>query len=356
MRSVLLTTGGTGGHIFPALAVAEELKRRHPGVKLLFVGSLYGPEARLARQAEVDFEGLPVRGVMGRGVRALDALLRMGWAVGRAIRILGRFRPQVVAGFGGYAAVAPLAAAYCTGVPCVLHEQNAVAGTGNRLLSRVARRVCLSLPETAGFAAEKCVVTGNPVRSSVSAVGRQKRQRTTRRLLVTGGSQGARALNEFMLANLGGFCAAGLEIRHQTGAADEARVRAAYVNAGYAPECVSAFIGNMAEAYAWADMALCRAGASTVAELCAAGLPALLVPFPHAVHDHQTKNAEVLEHCGAARLVAEGALDSRTAGMLVSMLENFSVREGMSAAALAAARLDAAARVVAVLEDVCRGV
>ena len=153
---------------------------------MLFVGSLYGPEAGLARQAGVDFEGLPVRGVMGRGVRALDALLRMGWAVGKAVRILGRFRPQVVVGFGGYAAAAPLAAAYCTGVPCVLHEQNAVAGTGNRLLSRVARRVCLSLPGTAGFAAEKCVVTGNPVRSSVSAVGRHKRQRTTRRLLVMG--------------------------------------------------------------------------------------------------------------------------------------------------------------------------
>ena len=151
MERVLLTTGGTGGHIFPALAVAEALRLRHPGVELLFVGSQYGPEQRLARAAGIDFIGLPVRGFLGRGLRAFAAAGRMACAVCRARGIIRRFRPQVVAGFGGYAAFAPMLAARLAGVPTVLHEQNAIAGMSNRILGRLARRICLSLPGTEGF-------------------------------------------------------------------------------------------------------------------------------------------------------------------------------------------------------------
>ncbi len=352
MDNIILTTGGTGGHIFPALAVAEELRRRNPNASLLFVGSLYGPEERLMRQAGIPFEGLPVRGLLGRGFKAVGAGAQMALAVGKAVGILHRFKPDVVAGFGGYAAFAPMLAARILGVPGVLHEQNAIAGASNRFLARLARRVCISLPNTSGFDMKKCVFTGNPVRAAVSAVGQVDRHRQTRRLLVMGGSQGAHALNAFMLENLAEFRGAGVEIRHQTGITDEGSVRAAYVAAGYAPECVSAFIDDMAGAYAWADVALCRAGASTVAELCAAGLPSVLVPFPYAIHDHQTRNAEVLTRSGAAVLVPEGCMAvQHMSDILLRLLTMPGEREPMAAAALSAARPDAAARVVAVLEE-----
>ena len=352
MDNIILTTGGTGGHIFPALAVAEELRRRNPNANLLFVGSLYGPEERLMRQAGIPFEGLPVRGLLGRGFKAVGAGAQMALAVGKAVGILRRFKPDVVAGFGGYAAFAPMLAARILGVPGVLHEQNAIAGASNRFLARLARRVCISLPNTSGFDMKKCVFTGNPVRAAVSAVGQVDRHRQTRRLLVVGGSQGAHALNAFMLENLAEFRGAGVEIRHQTGVTDEGRVRAAYVAAGYAPDCVSAFIDDMAGAYAWADVALCRAGASTVAELCAAGLPSVLVPFPYAIHDHQTRNAEVLSRSGAAVLVPEGSMAvQHMSDILLRLLTMPGEREPMAAAALSAARPDAAARVVAVLEE-----
>ena len=352
MDNIILTTGGTGGHIFPALAVAEELRRRNPNANLLFVGSLYGPEERLMRQAGIPFEGLPVRGLLGRGFKAVGAGAQMALAVGKAVGILRRFKPDVVAGFGGYAAFAPMLAARILGVPGVLHEQNAIAGASNRFLARLARRVCISLPNTSGFDMKKCVFTGNPVRAAVSAVGQVDRHRQTRRLLVMGGSQGAHALNAFMLENLAEFRGAGVEIRHQTGITDEGSARAAYVAAGYAPECVSAFIDDMAGAYAWADVALCRAGASTVAELCAAGLPSVLVPFPYAIHDHQTRNAEVLTRSGAAVLVPEGRMAVQgMSDILLRLLTMPGEREPMAAAALAAARPDAAARVVAVLEQ-----
>ena len=219
MDSILLTTGGTGGHIFPALAVAEELRRRNPDVRLLFVGSQYGPEERLARLADVPFAGLPVRGFLGRGLRAVGAAGRMTLAVGKALKLVRRFDPQAVAGFGGYAAFAPMLAARLLGVPGLLHEQNAVAGMSNRLLARLARKVCLSLPNTEGFDPKKCVLTGNPVRAAVSAVGGLSRERRTRRLLVMGGSQGAHALNAFMVEHLAAFRGGGVEIRHQTGEA-----------------------------------------------------------------------------------------------------------------------------------------
>lgn len=353
MEKVLLTTGGTGGHIFPALAVAEELRRRHPDVELLFVGSQYGPEKRLVERADIPFMGLPVRGFLGRGLRAVGAAGQMAAACCKAYDVVRRFRPQAVAGFGGYASFAPLLAARLHGVPGILHEQNAIAGLSNRLLSRLVSRVCLSLEQTSGFAAAKCVFTGNPVRADVAAVGRQERTFEGRHLLVMGGSQGAHALNVYVRENLARLRAAGVDIRHQTGRADEAETRAAYEAAGYDGGCVSAFIDNMAETYAWADLVLCRAGATTVAELCAVGLPAVLVPFPHAAHDHQTSNALALEQAGAARRVPESCMAAQDlAGMLVALLEDVATRRDMGQKALAAGRPQAAEAVCDVLEDV----
>ena len=227
MERVLLTTGGTGGHIFPALAVAEALRQRHPGVELLFVGSQYGPEQRLARAAGIDFIGLPVRGFLGRGLRAFAAAGRMACAVCRARGIIRRFRPQVVAGFGGYAAFAPMLAARLAGVPTVLHEQNAIAGMSNRILGRLARRICLSLPGTEGFDASRTVLTGNPVRAAVVALAGRQHDFSGKRLLVMGGSLGAHALNVHVCRHLDALRAAGIEVRHQTGVRDEAVTREA---------------------------------------------------------------------------------------------------------------------------------
>ena len=354
MERLLLTTGGTGGHIFPALAVAEALRALPPQARILFVGSDYGPEARLAAAAGLDFAGLPVRGFVGRGIRAVGAAARMLAAAGRALAVVRRFRPQAVAGFGGYAAFAPMLAGRCLGVPCVLHEQNAVPGASNRLLARLARRICLSLPGTEGFPQEKCVLTGNPVRAAVAAVGERPRTFSGRRLLIMGGSLGAHALNAYMPGQLARLRAAGVEIRHQTGRADEDAVRAAYTAAGYDPACVTAFIDDMAAAYAWADLALCRAGATSVAELCAAGVPSILVPFPFAAHDHQTRNAEALRAAGAALLVAQRDMDAADiAGQALRLLDDPARRESMSAAARRHARPDAAERVLREIRAVC---
>ncbi|WP_300774233.1 undecaprenyldiphospho-muramoylpentapeptide beta-N-acetylglucosaminyltransferase [uncultured Desulfovibrio sp.] len=355
MERLLLTTGGTGGHIFPALAVAEALRRENPQARILFVGSDYGPEARLAAAAGLEFAGLPVRGLVGRGLRAVSAAARMAIATGRALAIVRRFRPQVVAGFGGYAAFAPMLAGRCLGVPCVLHEQNAIPGASNRLLARLARRVCLSLPVAEGFPREKCVLTGNPVRAAVAAVGGRPRDFSGRRLLIMGGSQGAHALNLYVMERLDLLRRAGVEVRHQTGKADYEAVRAAYADAGFPDGCVSPFIDDMAAAYAWADLAFCRAGATTVAELCAAGLPAVLVPFPHAAHDHQRGNAEALSRVGAARWLPEDRM--REEGLLESIIRLLDApeeRRQMADAARRAARPQAAEAVCDVLEGLCR--
>lgn len=347
MQRVILTTGGTGGHIFPALAVAEELKHACPNVRILFMGAQYGPEKQLAAQAGLDFIGLPVRGLLGRGFRAVGAAAAMCGAVLLAWRELGAFRPDIVAGFGSYAAFAPVFAARLRGIPCLLHEQNAICGASNRTLGRLVQKICLSLPVESGFNPAKCVLTGNPVRRSVAALYGGAPQRVSRHLLVMGGSLGAHALNEYIVGILPQLKEAGVQVLHQTGARDESAVREAYVRAGYAADCVCAFIDDMAAAYAWADLAFCRSGATTVAELAAAGKPAVFVPFPHAIHDHQTCNARSMTECGAAMMVAEKDLPHMDVARLLARLfsEEGTLRH-MGEAAHSQARIDAAAAVV----------
>lgn len=343
---VVLTTGGTGGHIFPALAVAEQL--RQEGAELLFIGSRFGPEADLAARAGIPFEGLSVRGVLGRGFAACGAALGLLAAVVPARRALARFRPDVVAGFGAYASVAPLLAARLLGIPTVLHEQNAVPGLANRLFGKTAARIFLSLPAAEkAFSHDRCVVTGNPVRQAITAACAPRAvEDGSRHLLVMGGSQGARAINSVVLANLARLRGAGVEIWHQSGARDFERVRAGYSAHGFDVSKVTPFIDDMAAAYAWADLALCRAGATSVAELAAAGKAAVLIPFPHATHDHQTRNAEALVQAGAACLVPENEIGMRdVGGLLLELLADGGRLQKMSRAARAVARPEAAAAV-----------
>lgn len=370
---VILTTGGTGGHIFPALAVAEALKKRLPDTRILFVGGLYGQEQELAAKAGLEFEGLPVRGVLGRGLKAVPAMWSMGRGVARAWRLVHAWKPDVIMGFGGYAAFATVFAAWLRGRPTGVHEQNAVPGVTNKVLGKVVRRVCLSWPQPEHalcFPPAKCVLTGNPIRAGIAAVGgnedngdplsvrpAQSAPRFSGTgagkrpvLLIMGGSQGARALNSLGINLLAALRDAGVDIMHQTGSHDLTRVREAYKSHGYAPEDVEdmvvPFIDDMAAAYARADVALCRAGATSLAELAATGTPSVLIPFPYAAHDHQTGNARAMEEAGGAVLVPENELDDRDmTGLILELLRDPARLRRMSEGARTLARPEAAAAV-----------
>ncbi|MBQ9536882.1 MAG: undecaprenyldiphospho-muramoylpentapeptide beta-N-acetylglucosaminyltransferase [Desulfovibrionaceae bacterium] len=325
MCKIVLTTGGTGGHIFPALAVACALRELEPKCELLFMGANYGPEATLAAQAGVPFIGLNVRGFLGRGLAAFKAFALMLRAQVKARQILQEFRPACVVGFGSYAAFAPMLAAQLLGIPTILHEQNAVAGTSNRILGFRAKQICLTLRHTLGFKAQKCVLTGNPVRANLVQVAHERvhHEPNNRHLLVLGGSQGCHALNAFMVQHLKSFKAQDVQIYHQTGKADFKSVQAAYVQAGYAKDSVLDFVSDMHELYAWADLAFCRAGASTVAELAVLGLPAVFVPFPYAIHNHQLRNGEEVAQAGGGLVLLESELAKATSlEMLLNLLQD----------------------------------
>jgi UDP-N-acetylglucosamine--N-acetylmuramyl-(pentapeptide) pyrophosphoryl-undecaprenol N-acetylglucosamine transferase len=295
------------------MAAAEEFRRRKPDAEVLFVGGKYGPEGRLAESRGLEFRALPVRGVLGRGPRAIGAVLRLMLGLVKSWNLIRKMRPGAVVGFGGYAGFAPVAAARIRGVPRAIHEQNALPGLANRVLGRIADRVLLSFPdENRLFDEKKVVVTGNPVREEIIALGERFREPAerveTRRLLVVGGSQGARALNAAAVSALRGLADRGFEMFHQTGEAELEEVRSAYRSAGLDEGQAIAFIEDMAGAYEWADLVLCRAGATTVAELAVVGKPAILVPFPHATHQHQLQNARHLETAGAARILTQNLL------------------------------------------------
>lgn len=347
MKRAVVTTGGTGGHIFPALAVAGELLALHPGLRLLFIGG-EGPESNLARKAGLDFAGLPVRGVLGRGFRAVPALGRMAWGVLKAAAIIRTFRPDVVAGFGGYAGFCPVVAARLLGVPAAVHEQNSVPGLANRILGRLVNRVMTAYPdETGAFPSRKTIRTGNPVRPDIAALPGPGPQRVvSKRVLVLGGSQGAKAVNRVVSAAWPRLAAGGVRLWHQTGKADYEQTANAYQ--GQENVRVQAFIEDMAEAYAWADLVVGRAGASTLAEVAAAGLAAVLIPFPFATHDHQSVNASYLERAGAAVVLPERDLDAgRLADVILELTGDAARLAAMGLAARQEAR-PAAARDIAV--------
>jgi UDP-N-acetylglucosamine--N-acetylmuramyl-(pentapeptide) pyrophosphoryl-undecaprenol N-acetylglucosamine transferase len=306
--TVMIAGGGTGGHLFPGIALAQELKRRFPSGRVVFVGSPRGIEVRAVPKAGFELELLPISGLRRTGaVGAMLSLARMPLALFRAIRVVRRVRPDVAVSVGGYAAGPAVLAAKLCGVPCVVMEQNAVPGFTNRLLGRLARRVFAALP-TEGFDPKKVMVLGNPVRTDLLAVrDTQYIPQTPRRLLVFGGSQGARALNDVMVGLLPRLRELKLAITHQTGAMDHERVSAAYREAGVQAQ-VLPFIDDMARAYREADLVLSRSGATTLAELTVCGRPAILVPYPFAVDDHQTKNAQTVAERGGAVLLPQTSL------------------------------------------------
>ncbi|MCC8193885.1 MAG: undecaprenyldiphospho-muramoylpentapeptide beta-N-acetylglucosaminyltransferase [Deltaproteobacteria bacterium] len=366
MRRVIVTTGGTGGHIFPAIAVAEEIKARHRDAKVLFMGGKYGPEGDLAAQAGLEFVGLPVRGFMGRGFGMLGAGLGMLRGLTKAVIVMRRFKPDVVVGFGGYAAFAGVMGARYAGIPAAIHEQNSISGLANKILARRVDRVFVSLPDVrATFPEEKTVFTGNPVRASIAELARDDAGRPEKefgkRVLVLGGSQGARAINDCVIENLTPLIDAGISLWHQAGAADFERVRDAYRKNGGEKMRVDGFIKDMAAAYTWADIVVCRAGATTIAELTCAGLPAIFIPFPAAAHDHQTHNARYLAAVGAAELLPQNKLEPGKGdpALLVERLKVLFAEpdtlRAMGAKARGLARPEAAGALVNALEDLVAG-
>jgi UDP-N-acetylglucosamine--N-acetylmuramyl-(pentapeptide) pyrophosphoryl-undecaprenol N-acetylglucosamine transferase len=309
-RTALVMAGGTGGHVFPALATARVLQRR--GFDIVWLGTQRGIEARLVPAAGIPVEWLSVSGLRGKGVTTLLAApFRLVLALTQAVRALRRHRPHVVLGAGGFVSGPGGFAAWLLRRPLVIHEQNAVAGLTNRLLARLADRVLEGFPGSfgTGIAAER---VGNPVRPEIAAVAAPERRYAGRegrvRLLVFGGSQGSARLNAVVPAALAELPEAlRPDVMHQTGKSGLDETLQAYRTRGMSAD-VRPFIDDMAGAYGWADLAVCRSGALTIAELAAAGVPAVLVPFPAAVDDHQTRNAEFVVDAGAGELMPESTL------------------------------------------------
>jgi len=302
--------GGTGGHVYPALAVARALQASSR--EIVWLGTHRGLESRIVPEAGIDMEWISVKGLRRKGVLALViAPLQLGWALLQSLSVIIRRRPAAVLGMGGFVSGPGGVAAWLTRRPLVIHEQNAAAGMTNRLLARLARVVLQAFPGSfnSNVVAE---TVGNPVREDIAAISPPAERYGTRRgplrLLVLGGSQGALALNRTVPAALSMLDAdVRPVVRHQCGERTLQAATEAYSENNVDAELLP-FIENMAAAYAWADLVVCRAGALTVAELCAAGVPALFVPYPAAVDDHQTANAGPMAEAGAAAIIQEADL------------------------------------------------
>ncbi len=353
--NVLIMAGGTGGHVFPALACAREFQAR--GYAVHWLGTPRGIENELVPQAGLPLHLINVSGLRGKSKLALlKAPFQLLRSLLQARRIVRELHPVCVLGMGGYVTGPGGLAARLAGVPLIIHEQNAVAGTANRLLSRIANRICEAFPNT--FAAtDKRRTTGNPVREELFLeTPREPLAGRKLKLLVLGGSLGAEPLNKLLPAALEKIPAdLRPQVFHQAGKqhADitAERYRDAAVEAEVAP-----FIKDMARAYGWADLVVCRAGALTVSELAAAGLPSFLVPLPHAIDDHQSRNAEYLAKEGAAVLLAQHATDADTlAAQLTEVLMHPEKLNVMGATARRLAKPDATRTVVDICQEVMRG-
>lgn len=323
---VMVMAGGTGGHVFPALAVADELAGR--GVEIYWLGVPNSFESRVVPEHGYPMEWVSIKGLRGKGaLRWLSVPLKLLLAMLQVLRVMRRIKPALVLGMGGFVTGPGGIVAKLLGIPLVIHEQNALPGMTNRWLARIADRVLEAFPDSFSSTVneERLEVTGNPVRSDIAAIDAPDVRLSGRsgalRLLVLGGSQGAQALNEILPAALALIPETQRPtVRHQAGRDKEASTRQRYQDAGVNAE-VSAFVTDMAEAYQWADLMVCRAGALTVAELAAAGVGAILVPFPYAVDDHQTHNAGYLADAGGALLLPQAEMTpTHLAEMLKGLL------------------------------------
>jgi UDP-N-acetylglucosamine--N-acetylmuramyl-(pentapeptide) pyrophosphoryl-undecaprenol N-acetylglucosamine transferase len=350
-KTILIMAGGTGGHIFPALAVAHQL--RDAGWRVVWLGNPEGMEAKLVPQHGFEMVNLKFAALRGKGlVRKLLLPLNLLRGFWQALKAIRQVRPNVLLGMGGYITFPGGMMAALTGVPLVLHEQNSVAGLANKVLAGVADRILTGFPEV--FA--KGAWVGNPVRPEIAKIAPPAERLAERsgplHVLVIGGSLGAQALNEMVpqgMALLGE--ADQPQIVHQAGEKHLEALKANYAAVGVQAHCVS-FIEDMAGAYEWADLVICRAGALTIAELAAAGVASILVPFPHAVDDHQTGNAKFLVHAGGAFLLPQTDLTPEA----VALIRNYSRSQllEMSEKARSLAKPDATEEVATICAEIAK--
>ncbi len=351
---VLLTGGGTGGHLFPAVAAAQEFQRQLPETQILFVGTRRGVDTKSLAVYGFPSESIRCYGLKGKNpLELLKALAILPLSFIQAGRIIRRFRPDIIFGVGGYVTGPVIVAGKAMGIPAVIHEQNSVPGLANRKLGRLVDRVCLSMAGSgAWFPAEKTVYTGNPVRRDILDLAQSPppRKDQKRTLLVLGGSQGARAVNQLVaegLRSLPDDVLADLRLIHQTGEADAATVREQYAGRGI-DALVQPFFTGMAEVYGQADLLVSRAGATTLSEIAVLGKPAILIPYPYAADNHQEKNGDHYVAGGGAIQYRQSELSStRLAELIGNLIRDENTLNVMGKAMKALAFPDAAAKIVA---------
>lgn len=355
VKRVLVMAGGTGGHVFPALAIVKQLQER--GHVVEWLGTRGRLEEKVVPENGITIHYIDVQGVRRNGLLSLmKAPFKIMHAIAQARAVLKSFKPDVVIGFGGYASGPGGMAAYLSGIPLILHEQNAAAGMTNRILSRFASKILLGVGQA--FSGPKVEAVGNPLRAEILALAQEEKhfmqEAGKLHVLIVGGSLGAAALNQVVPEAL---CKIGtqlpLEVFHQCGKDNASATHERYAQASFTFE-TSDFIHDMASAYRKADLIICRAGASTISEVCAVRIPAIFVPLPTAVDDHQTKNALSLVEAGAARLIPQAELTADKLAAVVQEIANPQTLEAMSQAAAKCARLEATSRVCDVAEEVAK--
>jgi UDP-N-acetylglucosamine--N-acetylmuramyl-(pentapeptide) pyrophosphoryl-undecaprenol N-acetylglucosamine transferase len=353
---VLIAAGGTGGHIYPGIAVAREVMRRDAASIVRFVGTARGLETRLVPQAGFELSLIESAGLKNVGVAArVRGLLILPKSFLAARRLIREFKPDIVIGAGGYVSGPVLLTAALSGVPTLVMESNALPGWTNRVLARFVDRAAVSFEESLRYFRGKGVVTGNPVRREFFDIPGKTRDTARFSVLVFGGSQGARAINDAIVAALPLLEDERdtLFITHQTGEADFERVRRGYVDAGWGERAdVRRYIDDMMAEFADTDLIICRAGATTSAELVAAGKAAIMIPFPFAADDHQRKNAEALAAAGAARMILQQELSAeRLAKEISALVKEPEAITKMEEASRKLARGDAASTTVDLMES-----
>ncbi|MDD5757578.1 MAG: undecaprenyldiphospho-muramoylpentapeptide beta-N-acetylglucosaminyltransferase [Desulfobulbaceae bacterium] len=349
--TLVITGGGTGGHIFPGVAVAQALIAKMPAARVIFIGTDRAVDQNAMAQYGFASRAVPCGALKGGTLSAkLKTLARLPWSLYLAWRVLGQIKPDAVLGVGGYVTGPVVLAAKLSGIPTCIHEQNSVPGLANRKLGAIVDRIFISIPGSERyFKAEKCRLTGNPLRHEILALAQNERPEGNKPVvLVLGGSQGAHRLNTLLPEALSG-CRRQCDftVIHQTGRTDEKSVRAAYLEAGIEAE-VAAFFTDMTSVYAKASLVVSRAGATTLAELTALGKASILIPFPFAADDHQTKNAEALVAGGAARMFIEKDLQAETLGKeIIGILTDQALHHAMGQAAKRLAKPEAVDTILA---------
>jgi UDP-N-acetylglucosamine--N-acetylmuramyl-(pentapeptide) pyrophosphoryl-undecaprenol N-acetylglucosamine transferase len=355
--NVMIAGGGTGGHLFPGIAVAQELRRRDPKSNILFVGTKRGIEVNAVPKAGFELQLLPVLALRRVGFVGLcRGLISLPVSLLKAVSLVHKFKPDIAVSVGGYAAGPAVLTARLMGVRCVVMEQNAVMGFTNRLLSRIAHKVFSTHP-LSEVSDTKTEIVGNPVRAGLISVGQKEyHPQKPVRLLVFGGSQGARAINQVMMSLVEKLSESGQQIRitHQTGKSQYEEIKKSYEPFKTLELDVRPFIDDMVTAYENADLVLCRSGATTLAELTVCGRPAILIPFPYAVDDHQTKNAKALAQKGAAIHLAQANLKpEKLMDLIKELSENSERLKKMAKASLGAGYPDAVKKIVDSVTSLC---